>query len=213
MRDQLADWYIETSKASENPALLNYVLKNFLIICHPLAPFITEAIWQSLDQKDLLITKKYEKIMPFDIKKSENFNKLTLIVSELRLIKKSLDIKHLAINSDSELLNRNFEIIKKLANLQKFESNNKSSYQTVKIEGESITLNIDHDLFKNYLSDLMLKKSSLETLISNLNKRLQNKSYLDKAPKELVIESKEQLHTAIENLEIIKNQIDIFKQT
>ncbi len=213
LRDQLADWYIEASKASENPALLNYVLKNFLIICHPLAPFITEAIWQSLDQNDLLTTKKYEDIMSFDLKKSENFNRLTLIVSELRLIKKSLDINYLAINSDSELINRNFEIIKKLANIQKFESSNKSSYQTVRIEGESITLNVDHNLFKKYLSDLLLKKSSLKALISNLNKRLQNKSYLDKAPEELVMDSRKQLHAAEEELKVIKNQIDIFKES
>ena len=46
--DDLADWYIEASKAEPNKQLLAYLLETVLILAHPFAPFVTETIWQTL---------------------------------------------------------------------------------------------------------------------------------------------------------------------
>ena len=213
LRDELADWYIEASKVQENPNLLKYILKNFLITCHPIAPFITEAIWQSLDQEDLLALKTYKEIIEFDSSKAQNFERLVTIVKELRLIKKSLDIKKLAINSSSGLINRNFETIKKLVRIEKLEDGASTSNKTLTIAEESFTLNIDNTVFKKYLSDLEIKKGLLDNFINNLNKRLQNRSYLDKAPEELIEESRKQLQDALKDLELINSQIIIIKNS
>ena len=47
--DDLADWYLEASKAAPNVPLLLQILKDVLIMAHPFAPFVTETIWQTLD--------------------------------------------------------------------------------------------------------------------------------------------------------------------
>ncbi len=47
--DDLADWYIETSKTTPNAPLLAKVLEIVLIFAHPFAPFVTETIWQTLN--------------------------------------------------------------------------------------------------------------------------------------------------------------------
>src|SRR6202035_3921163 len=40
--DDLADWYIEASKAAANKPLLKHLLEVTLILLHPFAPFVSE---------------------------------------------------------------------------------------------------------------------------------------------------------------------------
>ncbi|MBS0555438.1 MAG: valine--tRNA ligase, partial [Proteobacteria bacterium] len=47
--DDLADWYVETSKTQPDKTLLAYLLERVLVLAHPFAPFVTETIWQTLD--------------------------------------------------------------------------------------------------------------------------------------------------------------------
>jgi len=55
--DDLADWYIEASKAEPNLPLLTFVLEAVLALAHPFAPFVTETIWQTLEwEKDSIST-------------------------------------------------------------------------------------------------------------------------------------------------------------
>ena len=56
------DIYIEKSKkqASENTSLiLFYVLSNSLKLLHPFLPFITEEIWNSFNEKKLLLVEDW----------------------------------------------------------------------------------------------------------------------------------------------------------
>ena len=62
--DDFADKYIEYSKQSPNSALLAYCLDTILRLAHPFAPFVTEAIWQSLMWTDSnLITEQWPNII------------------------------------------------------------------------------------------------------------------------------------------------------
>lgn len=74
--NEYCDWYIELVKerlyADEAPVqlsrataiyVLRYVLKDILKLLHPMMPFITEEIWQSLEGGDgLLITAKWPEV-------------------------------------------------------------------------------------------------------------------------------------------------------
>ena len=46
--NKYADWFIESEKIWKNTKLLQDTLTYVLIILHPFAPFVTEAIWQNL---------------------------------------------------------------------------------------------------------------------------------------------------------------------
>ncbi|WP_056975999.1 valine--tRNA ligase [Lacticaseibacillus sharpeae] len=67
---EFADWYIEISKETltgedeaakaEKRANLKYVLDQILRLLHPIMPFVTEELWQSLhDTKDSIVTAAY----------------------------------------------------------------------------------------------------------------------------------------------------------
>ena len=46
--DDFADWYIEASKVEQNPNILYHGLTTILKLVHPVAPFVSEAIWDAL---------------------------------------------------------------------------------------------------------------------------------------------------------------------
>ncbi len=66
---ELADKYIEASKEqlrneaqkTNTEAILLHCLKNSLTMLHPFMPFVTEEIWQNLEQKDLLLISSWPK--------------------------------------------------------------------------------------------------------------------------------------------------------
>jgi len=54
--DDFADWYVEASKVDPNYDVLIYGLETILKLIHPIAPFVSEAIWSHLVwNKDMLI--------------------------------------------------------------------------------------------------------------------------------------------------------------
>lgn len=61
--DDLADRYIEYSKQDLNADLLVYALETLLKLLHPIAPFVTEAIWANLSWRDgQLITEPWPEV-------------------------------------------------------------------------------------------------------------------------------------------------------
>ncbi len=61
--DDLADKYIEYSKKAPNPNLLAYCLESILKLLHPIAPFVTEAIWQqAMWTNTILITEHWPNV-------------------------------------------------------------------------------------------------------------------------------------------------------
>ena len=54
--DKYADWFIESQKIYKNLPLLKTTLEMILKMLHPFAPFVTEAIWQSLSWTEGLLT-------------------------------------------------------------------------------------------------------------------------------------------------------------
>jgi valyl-tRNA synthetase len=50
--DKYADWFVESQKIYRNTSLLKATLESILIMLHPFAPFVTEAIWQNLSWTD-----------------------------------------------------------------------------------------------------------------------------------------------------------------
>lgn len=58
---KLADVYLEKTKSRREEAqpTLEFVLKESLKLLHPFMPFVTEAIWEELGEKELLITSSW----------------------------------------------------------------------------------------------------------------------------------------------------------
>ncbi len=73
--DDLADWYVESSKKEPRPSVLSAVLRSTLICAHPFMPFITEVIWRELgwDQQGLLAAQTKPEPIEFNRDESGKF--------------------------------------------------------------------------------------------------------------------------------------------
>lgn len=210
--DDIADWYIEASKNGAGQGMLNYVLEVILKIAHPFAPFVTEAIWQSLDKKDLLIIQGWPKPKPGNAAQSARFEAVRTIVSEARAIARNLELNKPAMHyKDSELLTEHHMLVARLANLSEVEVAQTGSSEGFKLTqtSENCWIAVDTKTIDGYLAKLKDKQTTEEQSIKKLSGRLENESYVNNAPKKLVEETRQQLEESRQRLAQIAAEIDI----
>ncbi|MBI4033790.1 valine--tRNA ligase [Candidatus Saccharibacteria bacterium] len=206
--DDLADWYIEASKAESNPPFSRFILEKTLKLTHPFAPFVTEVIWQTMggDEDNLLMTQTMGDIPAADKSLVEQFESLKQIVTEVRKISTALGLnKPRLVYSGG-----NQELIKGLANLSEIVQND--SPVGLKLTSSDAWLDVDKETAKGYLLKLEREKMARQSAIQALEGRLNNKSYIDKAPKELVEQSRSQLETEKAQLAKIEEDLKNFTE-
>ena len=209
------DWYLELSKTilfSEEEIVKDevrkvsaYIFKQILILLHPFIPFITEEIWlkNKFDNsgKDFLMLANWP-IGNLDKDSSTNqVEKIISIISELRSFKNELsvspgsfiDISIEAISKNEQsFFIENETILKKLGRI--------SNLIDKDLTKPAATLVVSGDMFKIYFAedvDLELIKESLTTRqnkyqeeMNKISQRLDNKGFVDRAPKDIVEQEK-----------------------
>ena len=182
---------------------------------HPYAPFVTEAIWQSLKpskEPEILASVKISPIIGFDKSKSREFETLKDLIIEIRnisnvmkLSERKLVVKSAQINKESE------ELIKKLARVS--EILDKSSEEEIQLTNTDIiaSLEVSREVLSGYLSDLKSKISESEKIKSGLEGRLKNRAYIEKAPEKLVKETRDSLASINKSLELLEGELTKFK--
>ena len=204
--------YLKTILFSDNEEAKNeikkvssYIFKQILILLHPFIPFVTEEIWlkNKFDSsgKDYLMLANW----PIgDVKKDEHtlqVENIISIISELRSFKNELnvspgsfvDVSIQNINADQkEFINSNDVILKKLGRINNILKDD--------IDKPAATMMVSGDLFKIYFDkdvDLKLikenltsKQNRLQDEMNKISQRLDNKSFVDRAPKEIVDQEK-----------------------
>lgn len=211
--DDVADWYIEASKQATNASVLNSVLVTILKLAHPFAPFVTETIWQTLQPQgtDLLIVSSWPKELPHDPAISEYFEKVKVLVSEIRQIKTLLQLKGSRLYYfEAPFISENLEIIKKLAGLEEIGQTGKGQGLQLTQVGEDVWLDIDEKSAREFSGKLTEKRTNLVKKIDLLNGRLSNESYVEKAPKELVEQSQQQRKDLEVELATVEEQLEQF---
>jgi len=217
------DLYIELSKTilfsedekdkDEVREVSAYIFKQILILLHPFIPFITEEIWlkNNLDNsgKNFLMlanwpSGKFEKDSSTD-----QVEKIINIISELRSFKNELsvspgsfvDISIQGIGKNAKLFFVENEIIlKRLGRINNLFDKD--------LDKPAPTLTVSGDLFKVYFAEDVDLKLIKENLISRQNKyqqemdkiskRLANKGFIDRAPKDIVDQEKNN-YNSLEN--------------
>ncbi|MCA9324662.1 valine--tRNA ligase [Candidatus Saccharibacteria bacterium] len=212
--DDLADWYIETSKVDPNKQLLAYLLEMILLLAHPFAPFLTETIWQTLGwEKDSVLAKKQlPKPMKSDAKQATDYNELQDIVSEIRFIIKSLGASGVTLyHPGVDFLINNTDTIKRLARLKDIKQVQDGSGLNLTSTKYPCWLDIDTDKAKAYAKKLDEKLERQKNLIKQLEARLANDSYVKNAPVELVDQTRDQLDEAGEYARKLAEEQQRFK--
>ncbi len=211
--DDIADWYIEASKAQTNKPLLAYVLEAILTLAHPFAPFVTETIWQTLawENDTILATRELLKIPSSDAKQAANFGEVQAIVTEVRFITKALKVSGSTLYyNDVPFLAENTEIIRSLSRLKAVTDVRDGTGLYLTSTKYKCWLDIDSGTAQAYLKELDTKRDKQLQSIKQLEGRLSNKSYVNNAPKQVVEQTKDQLKTAQELLESIEQEAKRF---
>lgn len=207
--DDVADWYIEASKAEPNRKVLAYVLQSILQITHPFAPFVAETIWQTLgwQQDTLLATSGWPDIAPVDDKAAKDFEEVKTIVGELRYLAKTFKTNKptLYYKSSEKFFEANAETLARLGSLDSVVAAPTDVPGGVHLTQTRLVCWLDIALQKrkHYLKELTDKQATQEKVIAQFEARLANKSYVNNAPKAVVEETEAQLEAARKILENI----------
>ncbi len=210
--DDVADWYIEASKGAVNASVLNYVLATILKLLHPFAPFVTEAIWQELSSDDSLVsTQAWPTTPAFDSASAKSFVTIQSIVTQLRQIKTSLNLRGGVLgHQNNQFIEDNKDLIKMLGRLDSAQSREERKGLTITGTEHDCWFELEAETAQKFIDNLNNEKHALETQINRLNERLSNKNYIEKAPEALISQTKEELASTQKELEKITSQVNQF---
>jgi valyl-tRNA synthetase len=211
--DDLADWYIEASKYQENYYILLHVFEATLIILHSFAPFVTEVIWQTLfpEKKTLLINQAWPIILAGDKQPTAEFEEIKSIITETRFIVNTLKITDTKLHILGKDFDNNIGLIEKLSRVKTI-SEQKESPSGFRLSQSSrlAWLDINNNTLEAYQKTLKSREVSQRAIIAGLEKRLTNSDYVDKAPRAIINQTKQQLTEAKSILVTIEGESQKF---
>lgn len=193
----VADWYIEASKQQNNPDMLAWVLDTTLRITHPFAPFVTETIWQTLPwyrEGTMVIASSWPEKATYDDIAAAEFERLQALVSEIRFVTTELpgNKKYSVAYGNDSLVAENAELIRHLARLKEISHTDSPSGLRLANSGREAWLLIDEKTLYEHQTNLEVRLADAKKRLQTLRGRLENKSYVEKAPAELVEASKQE---------------------
>jgi len=194
--DDVADWYIESSKTAINRPLLSWVLATSLKIAHPFAPFVTETIWQTLNYTDgILMREAWPTSEKFDPIAAEQFEQLKLLVTEGRWVIAELpgNKKYRLLYGNDSLIADNQDTIKHLMRLEAIEHTDQPRGLRLAAANREAWLDIDSETLYQHQENLEMRLAEARQKLAGLKKRLENPTYIEKAPAHLVEETRGQL--------------------
>jgi len=209
------DLYIELSKTilfsedenakDEVRKVSAYIFKQILILLHPFIPFVTEEIWlkNKFDNsgKNFLMLANWPSGSFKKDSRTDQVEKIISIISELRSFKNELsvspgsfiDISIEGIDKKEAIFFAENEIIlKRLGRINNLFDKD--------LDKPAPTLMVSGDLFKVYFAEdvdlklikenLTSRKNKYQQEMDKISKRLTNKGFVDRAPKDIVDQEK-----------------------
>ena len=227
------DLYLELSKTilfsedekakDEVKDVSAYIFKQILILLHPFIPFVTEEIWlkNRFDNsgKNFLMLENWPSDNFEKDSSTDQVEKIINIISELRSFKNELNISpgsfiDISIEEIKEkqksFFLENEIILKRLGRINNLLEKD--------LDKPAPRLMVSGDLFKVYFAedvDLELIKENLtnkqnkyQQEIDKISKRLSNKSFVDRAPKDIVDQEKTNYNNLENNIKRISITIE-----
>ncbi len=229
--DIFCDWYIEISKSriqsSDNPKskktaqnILIFILSGILKLLHPFMPFITEEIWSSIfaDEKSIMIQNfpNTDSSLAFE-KEEKEFEYIIDTIRGIRNIRSEMDIKsskktNIYISTiHQEIFEKSINLFKLLAGGESIEISEKFNILDCVsvVTNSSIVLIPIKQLVDKEKEKIRLEKELDICLkdIKFLSNKLDNPTFLDKAPEKIVNLEKDKLEKNQKLLENIKESL------
>lgn len=212
--DDLADWYIESSKTAINQPILSWALASSLQIAHPFAPFATETIWQTLNYTTgILMADKWPDPEEFDEISAESFEKIRELVNEGRWVIAELpgNKRYSLLYANDSLIEQNQELIQHLLKLTGIEKIDQPRGLRLAAANREAWLDIDSETLYQHQSELEVRLADARKRQEGLQARLANESYLAKAPAHLVDETREELSAQEKLIDRLVAELDVIQ--
>ena len=212
--DSVADWFIEANKQQDNPDLLAWVLDTSLKLAHPFAPFVTETIWQTLTwHDDLLMTTRWPEEFAYDDIAAAEFGQLKDLITEIRFVTSELpgNERYRLLYENDSLVADNAVLIQKLAKLKDIQLVDQARGLRLPNSGREAWLDVSEKTLYEHQTNLESRLAETHAAIANFEARLANKSYVDKAPAELVEDTKKQLEAKQALAKALVSELEILK--
>ena len=211
--DKYADWFIESQKIYRNAPLLKKTLENILIMLHPFAPFVTEAIWQNLSWTDgMIVAQKWPSKLKFDPISAVSFEKLMSIVVEVRGTLQAIPggKKWPLLYDNDSLIEDNSLLVKQLSGVSGISScqGNPRGIRLA-LANQELYLDVPADVVAAYRDSLTERILSVGKELDALNARMMNPNYVDKAPAALVKETRDGITEKTALIERLKKELEV----
>jgi valyl-tRNA synthetase len=223
--EDFSSWYLEMIKpafgekmdAHTHQASTKFFEDNMKIL-HPFMPFITEEIWQSIEERTpekALIIAQYPEAKKFDKKLIQQFEQVKEIVSGIRTIRKDQNLSFKETIDLSVLNSENFSnqfdtVISKMGNIATL------SYVTDKVERASsfrvqsneyfipMGNNVDFEAERAKLQEELVY---LKGFLKSVQSKLSNERFVNSAPEAVVNSERKKEADALTKIEGLKERL------
>lgn len=229
-RNDFADWYLEIAKFEENKTekilILRKILEDLLKLWYPFIPFVTEEIWSYLGKENLLLIEKWPKeenqTVSSPKEKTESFEEVKSIIVAIRNLRAENKIEPtkkiealIYAGTKTEALKKSEILIKNLrTGIEKLSVTEKGTKPTdalyAVVEGIEIYLISPIDK-KKEKERLEKETENLRSYLKNLEARLSDKNFLNKAPANIVAMEKEKLTKGKKSLSEMEKHLEKLK--
>ena len=237
--NEYCDWYIEMVKSrlygedekSKRTAetVLLYVLKDILRLLHPFMPFITEEIWQHLENKENPLILEEWPVYNESLNYQESEKEIEFIKNAIKSIRNARAEMNIAPSKKSkqvfvtkegdikDILKNGERYFKDLASAEEIEI--LSSKEGIAEDDIQVVLDrcevflpvADLIDFEKEIERLEKEKKKLEGEIKRVVRKLSNEGFTNKAPKKIVDEEKNKQKKYEEMLEKVLVRLDEIK--
>lgn len=191
-RDDFADWYLEIHKEEKNDAVLRHILDSLLRLWHPFIPFVTEAIHGTFGHDSLLMTTAWP-VASDAPRENADFEELRSLVTRVRNLRATYRIdpaKRLSVSvstKDGLDLADSFPVVSRLARVDIADTFEGAAAEIIVSDRLSARVSLEGviDVAAERVR-LGNELAEAETYAASLEKKLGNPSFAERAPKEIV---------------------------
>jgi len=243
--NDFCDWYVEWTKArlqdEQQKAIvqnvLAFVLDQALRLLHPFTPFVTEGIFQKLNEvvpvrglKGIAQAEKADALVIADWPKqqetaldAEAEEQIAVVQEAIRAVRdirnkynkaprELLDVSARAVQKNTDILNQNAELIRQLAGVDGFVA----GVETVKPANAAVSVTADAtQLYVHGVIDpaaerarLLKQKTQTENAKKAVEAKLNNENFVGKAKPEVVTQARAKLAELTEQLQSVEKHLN-----
>lgn len=214
--DKYADWFIESQKIYKNVPLLKTTLEMILKMLHPFAPFVTEAIWQSLSWTEgQLATSNWPSRLRWDAVAAAEFERLMVVVSEVRRVSQGLSEaskgkRWALLYGEDALVDDNSLLVAALSPVTSVLScEGQPRGLRLALANHEVYLDVPAEVVSSYRSTLEERILAVGRELDTLEARMMNPNYVDKAPVHLVKQTQDGINEKRALIERLKGELEV----